>query len=61
MEMNAVAEIFCRFEALHGVKFFNYVSGGDSKTFKSILDREPYNNFTVCKKEYIGHVQKHVT
>ncbi|XP_012235069.2 uncharacterized protein [Linepithema humile] len=58
MEVDAIVEMFCRSEELHGVKYSNYVGDGDSKTFKGILDCEPYDNFTVCKKECVGHVQK---
>lgn len=43
---------------MYGVKYSNYIGDGDSKSFKGILDCEPYDNFIVKKKECIGHVQK---
>lgn len=58
MEVDAVVEMFKRSETLHQVKYINYIGDGESKTFKDILDAEPYANFTVVKKEYIDHVQK---
>ncbi|XP_039307368.1 uncharacterized protein LOC120358202 [Solenopsis invicta] len=58
MEVDAVVEMFQRSETLHGMKYANYVGDGDSKTFKGILEKHPYENFEVKKKECIDHVQK---
>lgn len=58
MEVDAVIEMFQRSESLHNLKYVNYVGDGDSKTFKGIIDAQPYNDFTVFKKECIDHVQK---
>lgn len=58
MEVDAVIEMFHRSEELYKVKYANYIGDGDSKTFKGILDSDPYENFTVTKKECIDHVQK---
>lgn len=58
MEVDAIVEMFCRSEELHDLKYCNYVGDGDSKTFKGILDCKPNDDFTVCKKECIDHVQK---
>jgi len=58
MEVDAVIEMFQRSETLHQVKYANYIGDGDSKTFKGIVDSQPYENFTVLKKECIDHVQK---
>lgn len=49
MEVNAVVEMFSCSESLHGLKYCNYVGDGDSKTFKRILDAQPYENFVVHK------------
>lgn len=49
---------FSRSEELHGVKYCYYVGDGGSKTFKGILNCEPYENFPVFKKECVDHVQK---
>lgn len=57
MEVEGVIETFCRSESLYGIKYSNYIGDGNSKTFKEILNCEPYDNFIV-KKECIGHVQK---
>lgn len=50
--------MFQRSMDLYGVKYVNYIGDGDSKTFKSIMDKGPYENFVVLKKERIDHVQK---
>lgn len=60
MEVDAVIEMFQRSEELYQVKYANYIGDGDSKTFKGILDCEPYENFTVSKKECVDHVQKRI-
>lgn len=41
-----------------GVKYRNYICDGDSKTYSSIINYKPYgDDFTINKKEFIGHVQ----
>lgn len=49
MEANAVVEMFQRSEAPHNVKYENYIGNGDSKTFKGILEAEPYENLSIKK------------
>ncbi|XP_071633109.1 uncharacterized protein [Temnothorax longispinosus] len=58
MEVDAVLEMFHRSEERYGVRYTNYVGDGDSKTFKSILDAQPYEDETVIKSECVGHVEK---
>jgi len=58
MEVNAVIEMFQRSMTLHFVKYAHYVGDKDSKTFRDLLDAQPYENFTVSKKECIDHIQK---
>ncbi|XP_015177660.1 PREDICTED: uncharacterized protein LOC107067025 [Polistes dominula] len=62
MEVEAVKEMFSRSEELFGVKYGHYIGNGDSKTFKGILDLNPYgDDFQVVKSECIGHVQKRMS
>lgn len=42
MEVDSVIEMFSRSEELHGLKYRYYVGDGDNKTFKGILDSEPF-------------------
>ncbi|KAJ8943011.1 hypothetical protein NQ318_008329 [Aromia moschata] len=56
MEVDSLKEVFQRSEEMHNVKYAQYIGDGDSKTFKAILDLDPYNND--LKKECIGHVEK---
>ncbi|KYN01367.1 hypothetical protein ALC62_07840 [Cyphomyrmex costatus] len=58
MEPDAVVEMFSRSEDAYEVRYAFYIGDGDSKTFKSIQDAKPYDDFPVTKKECIGHVQK---
>lgn len=58
MEVDTVVEMFERSETLHGIKYVNYIGDGDSKTFKGIMEENPYENFEVQKKECIDHIQK---
>jgi len=58
MEVDAISEMFLRSNELLGVKYENYIGDGDTKTFKMILDINPYDDLVVKKKECVGHVQK---
>ncbi|XP_074097915.1 uncharacterized protein LOC141526733 [Cotesia typhae] len=59
MEVDAMKEMFSTSEEKFGVKYGNYIGDGDFKTFKAILDLEPYGNeLPVVKSECIGHVEK---
>ena len=58
IKVGAIIEMFMRSEELHKVKYRYYVGDGDSKTFKGILDHEPYDKFSVLKIECVGHMQK---
>lgn len=48
MEVDAVKEMFLRSEDKYNVKYNNYIGDGDSKTYKVILDLNPYDNDFVC-------------
>jgi len=54
MEVVGILEMFMRSEALHSVKYINYIGDGDSKTYKGIVDVKPYGNIPVVKKECIN-------
>lgn len=58
MEVDAMREMFARSEKSLGVKYSNYIGDGDTKTFKALLDLDPYDDIAVQKKECVGHVQK---
>ncbi|XP_036138809.1 uncharacterized protein LOC118644394 [Monomorium pharaonis] len=61
MEVDAILDMFKRFEDEYGVKYKYYIGDGDSKTFKTILDEKPYGEgFQVIKKKYVGHVQRKI-
>lgn len=59
MEVDGIIEMFLRSKDLHGVMYKSYIGGGDSKTFKWLLNEKPYGDeLLVNKKECIAHVQK---
>ena len=59
MEVDGVLEMFHRSEDLHDVKYQYYIGDGDTKTFKALLDAQPYGkNVVVKKKECVLHVKK---
>lgn len=59
MEVDAIKEMFLRSEEKFGIKYGNYIGDGDSKTYKAILDINPYGDeLTVIKSECVGHVEK---
>ena len=46
----------------HSVKYAKYIGDGDEKTFKGILDIDPYHgNPVVIEKECVGHFQKRIS
>ncbi|XP_011148323.1 uncharacterized protein LOC105188508 [Harpegnathos saltator] len=58
MKVDSMKEMFLKSEEKFGVKYTTYISDGDSKTFKALLDFNPYEEKPIKKCECIGHVQK---
>lgn len=59
MEVDGMVEMFRRSQALHGVRYTNYIGDGDSKTFKAVLEHQPYGvEFVINKLECVLHVGK---
>lgn len=51
MEVDAVVEMFCGSVEKHGVKYVKYIGDCDTKTFKGILDMDPYNGDPLVEKK----------
>lgn len=51
MKVNGIIEMFQRSQDLHSVKYENYIGDGDSKTFKSLLNKNPYRDELSVKKK----------
>jgi len=52
MEVDAAVEMFLRSEELHNIRYSSYIGDGDSKTFKGIVESQPYGeDCIVVKKE----------
>jgi hypothetical protein len=49
MEVDSMKEMFCRSNKL-GVKYETYIGDGDTKTFKALLECNPYDDLAVKKK-----------
>lgn len=59
MEVDGIKEMFCRSITKFKCKYMQYIGDGDSKTYKAVLDANPYgSDFQVEKKECVGHVEK---
>ncbi|RLU19001.1 hypothetical protein DMN91_009359 [Ooceraea biroi] len=59
MEVTAITEMFTASQEKYGVKYGNYIGDGDSKTFKAVVDLNPYgDDFPITKSECIGHIEK---
>jgi len=56
MEVTGAKTMFGRSLKKFNVRYAEYIGDGDSKSFQSI--EKAYDNFTVIKKECVGHVQK---
>lgn len=60
MEAAALIEIFSTSEAFNGIRYIEYLGGGDMKSHHDIMAADPYPGMTVKKLECVGHVQKRV-
>lgn len=59
MEVDGIIEMFKRSEECLGVKYTKYIGDGDTKTFKNLLEEDPYNGDPVIEKlECVLHVKK---
>ena len=59
MEVDGIIEMFQRSEELYNIKYANYIGDGDTKTFKSLIDVNPYgDDLVVRKSECVLHVKK---
>ncbi|EFN88028.1 hypothetical protein EAI_10463, partial [Harpegnathos saltator] len=59
IEVDAVQEMFLRSKEKFGVTYVNYIGDCDSKTYKVILDLNPYgDDVPVLKNECAGYVEK---
>lgn len=51
--------MFLRSQEKYRVLYVKYIGDGDSKTFRGIINVNPYGDeVTVVKKEYVGHLEK---
>lgn len=60
MEIDSTVEIFSRSKQKYNVRYTNYIGDVDSKTYKWVVDANPYEE-KVIKKECIGPVQKRMS
>ena len=59
MESSAALEIWARSVRKHSLAYTTYVGGGDSSSFKRLVESDPYKGMEVVRKEEcLGHTQK---
>ena len=59
MEKDLVRDIFCSSEDKYNLRFTSFIGDGDSKSFKTVQDAQPYgSDIPVEKIECVGLIQK---
>ena len=58
MEVDSIKEMFSRSVNLFDVKYKYYIGDGDTKSFKGLVELNPYSDVIVEKRECVGHVEK---
>ena len=59
VERDIVRDIFCSSEDKYNLRFTRFIGDGDSKSFKTVQDAQPYgSDIPVEKIESVGHIQK---
>ncbi|XP_076439059.1 uncharacterized protein LOC143277962 [Babylonia areolata] len=58
MEMEGAVKIFQRSVELHGFRYTEMLGDGDAKTYKRLLEADPYGGYPIQKIECINHVTK---
>ena len=61
MEVDGVLEMLQRSENLHDAKYWYYIGDGDTKTFKAILDKQPYGEQIIKKKNVFYMLKKNIS
>lgn len=60
MEPVGASRIFLRSKESRGLEYTQYLGDGDSKSYKAVVDMDPYNGKNIEKLECVGHYQKRV-
>jgi hypothetical protein len=58
MEVAAALEIFSRSQETSSLRCVKYISDGDTRAFKAVIEMELYEDIEIIKLECIGHIQK---
>ena len=58
MEPEGVKRIFQRSKSERNLQYTGYIGDGDSKSFTSVVNAQPYGDKTIKKYECVDHVQK---
>jgi hypothetical protein len=58
MEPTGAAQIFLRSKEIRNLEYVKYYGDGDSKSYKYVVDSDPYNGKKIEKLECVGHYQK---
>ena len=60
MEPEGAVEIFKRSVEDNGLLYVQYIGGGDSSAFQTVVKSNPYPGKVIRKLECVGHIQKRV-
>ena len=59
LEKDIVRDLFCSSEDKYNLRFTRFIGDGDSKSFRTVQDAQPYgSDIPVEKIECVGHIQK---
>ena len=58
MEAVSTVTMFARSVEKNSLRYTGYIGDGDTSSFNSVLDSNPYGELKIHKKECVGHVQK---
>ena len=60
MESDGVLECYLSSVIGRQLRYLTYIGDGDTKSFRNVIDANPYPGFLIKKAECVGHVQKRV-
>ena len=58
MESHSAINFFADSIGKYKLRYANYISDGDTESYKKVVNSKPYGDFVPQKLECVGHVQK---
>lgn len=60
MEADGVLECFLSSVEKNKLRYLTYIGDGDTKSYQTVVNANPYPGYVITKAECVGHVQKRV-